>query len=200
MNKRLFQLDDEPNLYIGNDWKSPFPSILNWLSTGFQVQLQDTLQVFFGSSTVLRATTTLSTFFAGEPGISKCCTSKSFFGVTKYKALKISSRFWIIQWSEISSFMSVYVYICWSMLILSLSDNIGLIAVDCSFQTCFARGLKLAISTIASRPRRSPSQSGLAWGDQTHLLEVKRKLTNQILTFYLHSTNMKLSIIQTSNI
>ena len=26
----LFQLD-EPNLYIGNGWKSPFPSILNWL-------------------------------------------------------------------------------------------------------------------------------------------------------------------------
>ena len=60
MNKCLFQLDDEPNLYIGNGWKSPFPSTLKWLSTGFQVQLQDTLQVFFGSNTVLRATTTVS--------------------------------------------------------------------------------------------------------------------------------------------
>ena len=26
--KWLFQLDDEPNLYIGNGWKSPFPSIV----------------------------------------------------------------------------------------------------------------------------------------------------------------------------
>ena len=26
-----FQLDDEPNLYIGHGWKSQFPSILNWL-------------------------------------------------------------------------------------------------------------------------------------------------------------------------
>ena len=89
--------------------------------------------------------------------------------------------------------------VCLHMLILSLSDDIGFnIWVDCSrlllFQTCFARGLKLAISTITSQPRRSPSRSGFAWGDQTHLLEVKRKLTNQILTFYLHSTNMKLSI------
>ena len=31
-----YQLDDEPNLYMGNGWKSPFPSTLNWLSTGFQ--------------------------------------------------------------------------------------------------------------------------------------------------------------------
>ena len=29
--KWLFQLDDEPNLYIGNGWKSPFPSIYKWL-------------------------------------------------------------------------------------------------------------------------------------------------------------------------
>ena len=27
----LFQLDDEPILYIGNGWKSPFPSTLKWL-------------------------------------------------------------------------------------------------------------------------------------------------------------------------
>ena len=25
------QLDDEPNLYMGNGWKSPFPSIYKWL-------------------------------------------------------------------------------------------------------------------------------------------------------------------------
>ena len=31
------QLDDEPNLYIGNGWKSPFPSIYKWLALGFQV-------------------------------------------------------------------------------------------------------------------------------------------------------------------
>ena len=24
-------MDDEPNLYIGNGWTSPFPSISNWL-------------------------------------------------------------------------------------------------------------------------------------------------------------------------
>ena len=29
--KWLFQLDDEPNLYIGNGWKPPFPSIYTWL-------------------------------------------------------------------------------------------------------------------------------------------------------------------------
>ena len=27
---------DEPNLYIGNGWKSPFPSIYKWLALGFQ--------------------------------------------------------------------------------------------------------------------------------------------------------------------
>ena len=26
-----------PNLYIGNGWKSPFPSIYKWLEMGFQV-------------------------------------------------------------------------------------------------------------------------------------------------------------------
>ena len=26
-----------PNLYIGNGWKSPFPSIFKWLALGFQV-------------------------------------------------------------------------------------------------------------------------------------------------------------------
>ena len=31
-----YQLDDEPNLYIGNGWKSPLPPILNWLALGFQ--------------------------------------------------------------------------------------------------------------------------------------------------------------------
>ena len=29
-----YQLDDEPNLYIGNGWKSPFPSIIKWLAFG----------------------------------------------------------------------------------------------------------------------------------------------------------------------
>ena len=33
------QLDDEPNLYIGNGCFSPFPSILNWWALGFQVEL-----------------------------------------------------------------------------------------------------------------------------------------------------------------
>ena len=33
--KLLLQLDDEPNLYIGNGWKSPFPSIYKWLALGF---------------------------------------------------------------------------------------------------------------------------------------------------------------------
>ena len=32
-----YQLDYEPNLYIGNGRKSPCPSILNWLALGFQV-------------------------------------------------------------------------------------------------------------------------------------------------------------------
>ncbi len=31
-----YQLDDEPNLYMGNGWTSPCPSTLNWLF-GFQV-------------------------------------------------------------------------------------------------------------------------------------------------------------------
>ena len=31
------QLDDEPNLYTGNGWKSPKTSTLNWLALGFQV-------------------------------------------------------------------------------------------------------------------------------------------------------------------
>ena len=35
--KWLFQLDDEPNLYVENDWKSPFPSIYKWLALGFQL-------------------------------------------------------------------------------------------------------------------------------------------------------------------
>ena len=30
----LFQLDDEPNPYIGNSWTSPFPTILNLLFGG----------------------------------------------------------------------------------------------------------------------------------------------------------------------
>ena len=34
--KWMFQLDDEPNLYIENGWKSPFPSIYKWLALGFQ--------------------------------------------------------------------------------------------------------------------------------------------------------------------
>jgi len=29
--KWLFQWDNEASLYMGNAWKSPFPSILNWL-------------------------------------------------------------------------------------------------------------------------------------------------------------------------
>ena len=35
--KWMFQLDDEPNLYIENGWKSPCPSIYKWLEMGFQV-------------------------------------------------------------------------------------------------------------------------------------------------------------------
>ncbi len=34
----VYQLDDEPNLDIGNAFKSPFPSIFNWLEMGFQEQ------------------------------------------------------------------------------------------------------------------------------------------------------------------
>ena len=30
-NMFLFQLDDEPNLYLGNGWKSPVPSMKKWL-------------------------------------------------------------------------------------------------------------------------------------------------------------------------
>ena len=30
------KLDDEPNLYIENGWKSPSPSIYKWLEMGFQ--------------------------------------------------------------------------------------------------------------------------------------------------------------------
>ena len=37
INGESYQLDDEPNLYRGNGWKSPFPSIFNWLALGFQV-------------------------------------------------------------------------------------------------------------------------------------------------------------------
>ena len=32
-----YQWDDEPNLYIENGWKSPFPSIYKWLALGLQV-------------------------------------------------------------------------------------------------------------------------------------------------------------------
>ena len=34
-----YQLDDEPNLYIENGWKSPFPSIYKWLEMGFQEEV-----------------------------------------------------------------------------------------------------------------------------------------------------------------
>ena len=38
--KCLFQLDDEPNLYMENGWKSPFPSINNSLALEFRVDLR----------------------------------------------------------------------------------------------------------------------------------------------------------------
>ena len=31
-----FQWDDEPDLYMENGWKSPFPSIQKWLALEFQ--------------------------------------------------------------------------------------------------------------------------------------------------------------------
>ena len=44
------QLDDEPNLYMGNGWKSPFPSIYKWLALEFQVYVFRS-QLFFGNLT-----------------------------------------------------------------------------------------------------------------------------------------------------
>ena len=49
MYKWLFQLDDEPNLYIGNGWKSPFPSVEK---TGGLWGSREIRQIFRGPSEI----------------------------------------------------------------------------------------------------------------------------------------------------
>ena len=47
--KWLFQLDDEPNLYLGDGWKSPFPSIKKvvvWGSRQVAVVVMKELPIF----------------------------------------------------------------------------------------------------------------------------------------------------------
>ena len=40
-----YQLDGEPNLYIENGWKSPFPSIDKQLALGFQVNIRNPIKL-----------------------------------------------------------------------------------------------------------------------------------------------------------
>ena len=41
-----YQLDGEPNLDIGNGWKSPFPSIYKWLEMAFQAKASQVKTTF----------------------------------------------------------------------------------------------------------------------------------------------------------